>query len=284
MKKFRLKINMNEKESKLVSFLYETCIGRFFLKIISSSVISKLIGGFLNSKISTVFINGFVKKNKIDLNEYEDKKYLSYNDFFTRKIRTKSRIIDFKDESFISPCDSKLCIYKINKDSVFKIKNSLYQISDLLKNYDLAKKYEDGYCLIFRLCVDDYHRYCYVDSGKKNNNVFIKGKLYTVRPIALNHFNIYKENSREYTILQTDNFGDIVQVEVGATLVGKIKNYHNTHIFSKGDEKGMFEFGGSTIVLLVEKNKVLFDEEIMKNTKDGYETVVKYGEKIGTKI
>ena len=154
---------------------------------------------------------------------------------------------------------------------------------DLVKNKKLASKYKNGYCLIFRLCVDDYHRYCYIDNGNKTSNKFINGVLYTVRPVVLGNYNIYKENSREYTILKTENFGDVVHIEVGATIVGRIKNHHEEYTFKKGEEKGMFEFGGSTIVLLIEKNRVTIDKEILDNTKQGYETVVKYGEKIGNK-
>ena len=107
--------------------------------------------------------------------------------------------------------------------------------------------------------------------------------LYTVRPIALEKYNIYKQNSREYTILETENFGDIVQIEVGATMVGRIKNHHEKYEFTKGEEKGMFLFGGSTIVLLIEKNKVEIDQEIIDNTNNNYETIVKLGTKIGIK-
>lgn len=138
--------------------------------------------------------------------------------------------------------------------------------------------------MIFRLCVDDYHRYCYIDDGVKNEDIFIKGELHTVNPIALEKYNIYKRNCREYTMLHTENFGDVVQVEVGAMLVGRIKNRHwNTHYFSKGEEKGMFEYGGSTVVLLFEKDTVEVDKDILANSAKGIETAVKYGEKIGAK-
>ena len=116
----------------------------------------------------------YLKKNNIDLNEYEKKKYKSYNDFFTRKIKEEHRKIDMNKNNLIAPCDSKLTAYKINDDSVFKIKNSYYKVEDLLKNKSLAKKYKDGYCLIFRLCVDDYHRYCYIDNGKRIKILLLK--------------------------------------------------------------------------------------------------------------
>lgn len=283
MIKKRERVSIDEIGSGPIVFLYRNKLGRLLLKVISLPTISKVAGWFMDRKISALAIKKFIKKNNIDVSIYEDKKYTSYNDFFTRKIKKDCRKIDMNPKSLISPCDSKLSAYEINEESIFKIKDSYYKVEDLLKDEKLAKKYQGGYCLIFRLCVDDYHRYCYIDNGKKNKNKFINGVLYTVRPIVLENYNIYKENSREYTTLKTENFGDVIHVEVGATIVGRIKNHHEEYQFQKGEEKGMFEFGGSTIVLLIEKNKVEIDKEIVDNTNKGYETVVKYGEKIGHK-
>jgi phosphatidylserine decarboxylase len=154
----------------------------------------------------------------------------------------------------------------------------------LINNEELAAEYIGGICLIFRLTVDDYHRYCYFDNGTKGNNTFIKGVLHTVNPIALGKYNIYKRNSREYTVLETENFGKAVQDEVGALLVGRIKNLHQTHTFKRGEEKGMFEFGGSTVVLLLKNNTAVIDDDIINNTKANIETVVRMGEVIGHKI
>ena len=277
------KTAIEENDSRMMNFLYHSLVGRIFLKLLIRPTVSKIVGWFMDTKLSTIAIKRFIEKNNIDLDEYEDKKYTSYNDFFTRKIKDECRKIDMDKNSLISPCDSKLTAYEINDNSIFLIKNSYYKVEDLIKNKELAKKYKGGYCLIFRLCVDNYHRYCYIDHGQKEENTFIKGVLYTVRPIALEKYNIYKQNSREYTVLNTENFGNVIQIEVGATMIGRIKNYHENYEFSKGEEKGMFLFGGSTIVLLIEKNKVNIDKKILENTKTGYETIVKLGEKIGVK-
>lgn len=268
-------------ESKCVIFLYNTFLGRCLIKLISMPFVSKIVGSFLNTTLSKFKIKSFVSKNKIDLNLYEDKDYSSFNDFFTRKI--KKLDIDMNDKSFISPCDSKLSVYKINEDSVFDIKGSYYKVSDLLNNDKIYKKFIDGYALIFRLEATDYHRYIYIDDCNHDGSVYIKGELNTVRPIALEHYNIYKRNAREYTLLHTKNFGDVMQVEVGALLVGKINNFHESGGYKRGEEKGMFEFGGSTIVLLLEKDKVIIDKDILDNTLNNIETVVKCGEKIGKK-
>jgi len=270
-------------QAKSLSFLYTTSLGKNCLKILTKPFISKISGRFLNTKLSSYMIKGFVKKNNIDLSQYEQRKFKSYNDFFTRKVLDNKRDIDMDKNAFISPCDSKLSAYKITDTSTFKIKDSYYTLKDLLAGNEIYKEYSNGLCLIFRLAVDDYHRYCYIDNGTKTENTFIPGELHTVQPIALENYNIYKRNCREYTVLSTENFGDVIQIEVGALIVGKIINHHDKHAFIKGEEKGMFEFGGSTIVLLVKENMVNIEEEIFENTEKGLETIVKYGERIGTK-
>ncbi|MCM1131926.1 MAG: phosphatidylserine decarboxylase [Ruminococcus flavefaciens] len=277
-------IKSDSGQDRLLHLLYDTLPGRILLKPLTAPVVSKLAGVFMDSPLSVPMIKPFIEKNNINLSEFYANSFRSFNAFFTRRIRPELRPIDSAKSHLISPCDSKLTVYKINGRSIFRIKDSYYRISDLLRNKFMARRYQGGYCMIFRLCVDDYHRYCYIDDGIKNEDVFIKGELHTVNPIALEQYNIYKRNCREYTMLHTENFGDVVQVEVGAMLVGRIKNRHwNTHCFSKGEEKGMFEYGGSTVVLLFEKDTVAVDKDILANSAKGIETAVKYGEKIGAK-
>lgn len=270
-----------EQQDKSLRFLYNTVLGRTALKLLTRNFVSKIVGCYMNSRRSARMIDGFVKRQGIDMSVYENKDFVSYNDFFTRKLKYGKRPIDMNDSSFISPCDSKLTAYTIDENSLFYIKDSVYSVSDLLGGNPKAKEFEGGICLIFRLAVDDYHRYCYFDDGEKGKNVFVKGELHTVNPIALNRYNIYKRNCREYTFLNTRNFGECAQVEVGAMMVGKIKNLHQEHSFKRGEEKGFFEFGGSTVILLIKKNRVIIDEDIALNSKNFTETVVKIGEKIG---
>ena len=274
----KIKIDTDSKGS--LHFLYDTVLGRCILKILTLPVISKIVGAFMNSKLSIALINRFIIKNNIDMSDYENVKYKSYNDFFTRKILKDKRKICKATNDFISPCDAKLAAYKIDENLLFDIKGTKYSIFELLQNNELAHKYINGTLLIFRLSVDDYHRYCYIDNGFKENNLYIKGILHTVQPIALKKYNIYKTNCREYTVLHTKNFGDVVQIEVGAMMVGKIKNLHEDYTFKKGEEKGYFEFGGSTICLII-NNNITIDQEIWDNTNMKYETYVKYGERIG---
>lgn len=274
-----------EKPSKALSFLYESSIGRLLLKpLVSSSFVSNVVASFMNSKLSKIIISSFIKNNSINISDYEEKKYNSFNDFFIRKIKSDKREIIIDDNSFISPCDSKLTCYSINDKLLFKVKKSTYSVDSIIKDKKASIKYKNGYALIFRLSPDDYHRYCFIDNGKIVNNYKISGFFHTVNPIVYDKHMVFKENSRECTLIKTKNFGNVMYVEVGALLVGKIKNIKISGNVNRGEEKGYFMYGGSTIVLLVESDKIKIDEEILKNSKNGLETIVRYGEKIGNKI
>ncbi|MBE5961867.1 MAG: phosphatidylserine decarboxylase [Lachnospiraceae bacterium] len=268
-------------QDKLLDKLYSNYVGRLGLKILSAPVVSNLGGAFLDTWMSTFLIGPFIKKNNIRMSDYEKRRYRSYNDFFTRKIKAGKRVIDKNPAHLIAPSDGKVTAYPITLDSKFKIKNSYYSVASMLRNKKLAKDFVGGYAVIIRLSVDNYHRYCYVDDAVKGRNYNIPGKLYTVNPVILDHVNIYKENSRSYCVLDTKNFGKVVQMEVGALMVGKITNYHHVAMVKRGEEKGKFEFGGSTVVLLLQRDQAVIAEDILRNTNEGYETLVKMGECIG---
>ena len=276
-------IESNAKQNKLLKKLYGNVFGRVLLKTLTAPAISKAAGCFMDSPPSKLLIKPFIRRSGIDTSQYIMTGFRSYNDFFTRVVKLGKRPIDRTPDHLISPCDSKLTAYKIGRDSIFRIKGSRYRITDLLQNDFLAKRFSGGYCLIFRLEVDDYHRYCYIDDGTKSENTFIAGELHTVNPIALERYNIYKRNCREYTIMETAHFGAVAQIEVGAMLVGKVLNYKGAGApFRKGEEKGRFLYGGSTVVLLLEKDRVKLNDELFENTAQGLETPVQMGEILGT--
>ena len=267
-------------QERLLKLLYGNLIGRLLLKPLTTPIVSELAGAFLSTRFSCVFIKPFIKKNAIDMSQFKTEKYKSYNEFFSRQIRAGARPVDRTKAHLISPCDSKLTVYSISKKSHFCIKHTDYSVASLLKDKTLAREYEGGYALVFRLTVDDYHRYCYVADGVKSENRKIPGVLHTVNPIANDVYPIYKENAREYCVIQSKEFGKMVMMEVGALLVGKIVNHHGKKAVLKGQEKGYFRFGGSTVVLLVKKGMIKIDDDILKNSEEGCETIVKYGEKI----
>lgn len=271
------------KDSHFLEFLYHTIPGRFFLKGLVFTGLSAFCGKFLDSSFSRIFIPLFIRKNGIHLSDYTDSEYRSFNDFFSRSIRPELRPIDSDPDHLIAPCDGLLSAYRISDYSVIPVKHSRYTIDDLLKSRQLASEYRNGICLVFRLCVNHYHRYCYADSGMKGKNIFIPGVLHTVRPVALSSVPVFSQNAREYTVISTASFGQIVQMEVGALLVGKIDNYHEDCHIQRGQEKGRFLYGGSTIILLLKENTVSIPEWVFLAAKNSCEIPVKMGEMLAEK-
>ena len=150
-----------------LEFLYDTVPGRILLKCLIHPRVSQICGHFLDSSLSGFLITPFARKNQIVLSDYQLDDIHSFNDFFSRKIKPSLRPVDMDPKSLIAPCDGLLSVWKIQKDTVLPIKQSSYTLTDLLRDHRLAARYEGGYCFVFRLCVDHYHRYSYVDSGKK---------------------------------------------------------------------------------------------------------------------
>ena len=259
-----------------LNFLYNNILGRVILKLIICPAFSKIYGKYNNMSISKKRVDTFIKKYNIDTNEYEKKEYSSFNEFFTRK--RKAIYYDKEKNNFIAPADSKLMVYKIKDDMTIKIKQSIYTIEELIEDQMNLEQFKNGNCLVFRLSMDDYHRYCYIDDGTIEKMKKIKGKLHTVSSISSKH-KVYSQNTRICNYMTTDNFDKIIYIEVGALLVGKINNY-NKNKYNKGDEKGYFELGGSTIVILT-NDKIKIDNDIIEYSNKGIETKVKYGERIG---
>ncbi len=243
--------------------------------------ISRFVGWCLNRRISRYLVDSFVRKNQLNLEDYPDRTYGSFNDFFTRKVIQERRPIDENPEHLIAPCDGKLTAIPIWPGTRFTVKGVSYTLEELLRDEALARQYRGGMFLLFRLTVDDYHRYCYVSDGVPGEIVRVPGVYHTVNPRAASAHPIYRENTREYMCLQTAYFGSILVMEVGALMVGRIKNYRPGNMVQRGQEKGLFEFGGSTIILLLEKGRVQVDEDVLRNSAAGEETLVKMGEKIG---
>ena len=272
-------------QDKLLAFVYRHAVTRMLIRPLLAPWVSKLGGCFLNTAFSKKTIAPFVEKNQINLSEYEEREFSSYTAFLTRKIKRANRPIDQDPEVLITPCDGRVSVYPISKNGTFSIKQTGYTAESLLCDEKLAERYMGGWIYVIRLTVSDYHRYCYVADGLKSEQRRIPGIFHTVNPVANDQYPIYKMNAREYCLLKTEELGTVLMMEVGALMVGKICNYQpdRGNVY-RGEEKGAFEFGGSTIVLMTQPGKAEPDEDIRKNSEKGWETLVKMGEGIGHKI
>ena len=260
-------------------FAYENPIGRGLTKaILCRSFISNLYAAWQKSSLSRGKVRKFVARYQISTEDCTAQEFSNFNAFFTRQ--RKSYVNQTAENELPAIADSKLTALPIDENRVFTIKGVPYTAAELLENERLAAEYAGGTCLIFRLSPDDYHRYVYPDGGTQEKTVAIKGVLHSVNPIA-GSLGVYRRNARRYTVLHTTHFGDVVQMEVGALLVGRICNHsETTGSFEKLQEKGYFEYGGSTVILLLKKDAVTVDADILKYSAKGIETKVKIGERI----
>lgn len=272
-----------------LNYLYETKIGKAGLQfLIKRKIYSDVFGLLCNTKISAKKIESFITQFDINRNELigciED--FRCFNDFFTRKLKSDARAFDMEPEVLTSPSDGRIRAWEnIDIDNLIQVKGINYSLKELLGEEKLAMNYRGGICIVIRLAPVDYHRFHFIDNGICTESIKIKGDYYSVNPIALNSVTqIFCRNKREYSILGTVNFGNIVYVEVGATSVGSIvQTYTSGKSVTKGDEKGYFKFGGSTIVLFLEKGTAQIDDEILMQTELGFETKVFAGERLGIK-
>lgn len=266
---------------KAVAFLYETMIGRLLLKPLIHPAFSRFKALRNNTRRSARKIKPFVEKYHISLNEAEKTTFHSFNDFFTRRLRPDARPISEEEAAVIAVADSKVMTYPISKNGIFHVKKRDYTLQELICDEQVAAQFMGGTCLVYRLAMDDYHRYCYPDSGRKLAARAIPGVLHSVRPIAHQHARVFSENTRHWQLLETTHSGRVLYMEVGAMLVGKIHD-HGAVSFVKGQEKGYFAYGGSSIVICYQKNHVKIDEDIVTANQRGWEVQVSYGEKVGT--
>lgn len=273
----------------LLNALYASKAGNLGLELlVKRKIYSAVTGFFCDLRLSKMSIAKFAKNFSINLDECENKleDYSSFNDFFSRKLKTTARNFDKQEDELLSPGDGRLQAWNnINYQSILQIKGMSYNLSELLQDEDLAKEYQGGVYMILRLCPVDYHRFHFFDSGVCSAPKKIKGEYYSVNPVALKKIpELFCRNKREYSIFKTDNFGEVLYIEVGATSVGSIiQTYIPDRRVKRGEEKGYFKFGGSTVLLFFKKDKIIIDEDIIKQTNAGFEIKISAGETIGTK-
>ena len=270
---------------KWLVWLYYNPIGEATLWTLAKrKLVSSIYGNMMDRTSSVKKIQPFIEAFDVDMSIAEKQAFNSFNDFFTRKLKKDARPVDTSENIVISPADGKILAYADISNSWFIIKGYRFDVNSFLDNPKLAKKYRDGALVIIRLAPMDYHRFHFPVSGNISTNKKINGDYYSVNPFALRKkTEIFCLNKREYSILRSPLFGDVVMCEVGATMVGSIIQTFKGNVANKGEEKGYFKFGGSTVVLLFEKSKIHIDDDLLINTSKGYETSVKMGERIGEK-
>lgn len=275
---------------KYLKFLYYNPLGELPLNlVVKKKFLTEYYGKQMDKPESVKKIPSFIEAADINISEAKKKveEFTSFNDFFYRELKDGARPIDFSQDVLTSPADGKILVFEdLEKEKEFYIKGDRFTLEEFFANKELAEKYRDGVFMIVRLAPIDYHRFHFPTDGVISQSRLVDGAYYSVSTHAIKkNFRILCENKREYSILKTERFGDIAMFEVGATMVGGIKQtYSPDTAVKKGDEKGYFYFGGSTCVLVFEKGKVHIDRDLVENSKKGIETKVYMGEKIGVAL
>lgn len=254
-----------------------------------SSFFSGFYGLLQNRPSSAKKILPFIKTFDVDVSEFVKKpsEFTSFNDFFTRKLKPEARPINPQNNTAIIPADGRYYFYQnIKKTDGFIIKGKKFCLETLLQNEKLAAEYEEGAMAIARLCPTDYHRYHFPCDGIAGKTVLINGLLHSVNPAAIKkNIHIFTENKRTLCILDSQLFGKVLFLEIGAICVGSIhQTYQPDSIQAKGDEKGYFSFGGSSLILLFPPNSIQFDQDLLDATAKQIEIKCLMGQSMGHSI
>lgn len=268
-----------------VNWLYGTRSGQEIAdRFLSTPFPSRVYGMYQSSPLSKHKIKPFIKKFNIDMSDFEDDNFQSFNDFFVRRFKKGSRV--FNQDTGRMPAFAEaryLGFEKITPNQTFPVKGEALSPVSLLGSQSAAAPFIGGSILIARLCPTDYHRFHYPDTGQTLEHYRLHGKLHSVNPVALKYKSeIFATNERQVSILTTRDFGRLAYIEVGAICVGKIVQTHSPHYpFFRGHEKGYFLFGASTVIVLGEAGKWKPDADILTQSARGRETLVRLGQGIG---
>ncbi|WP_124057855.1 phosphatidylserine decarboxylase [Vaginisenegalia massiliensis] len=227
-------------------------------------------------------IERFCQTYDIDLSCYQDGPYKTFAAFFKRQYQD-DQIKLWNSQQIGAVAQAKLQVYTVDETLSLRIKDQDYSLVDLLVDEPLANLFRGGMAFLYRLGVEDYHRYLACETGQVRLRRRLAGKLHSVRQLAQDHYPVFKENVRQYCLLDTKDGFPVIQMEIGALLVGKIHNSLCAQL-EAGQEKGYFGLGGSAILVLYPAKVVEVSEEINRLSQAGFECQVQIGQVIGEKI
>lgn len=270
-------------EGDALRFLYGSWAGRRLGGLLASnSLFSRCYGWRQRRPASKRRIPQFIHRLGVDVGEAEraPSEYVSLDEFFTRRLKPGARPVDPDPARLITPADGRIRVVPRLRDPWLEVKGSRVHLENLLRDGALAKRYAEGAIVVIRLAAADYHRFHFPDSGIASEPRTVGRRLHSVHPIALDAGAPSFENKRTLTRIETKGFGELLQIEIGALVVGTIEQTFRPGSVERGQEKGYFRFGGSAIVLLAEPRQIQFDEDLVRDSAAGIETLVRMGESI----
>lgn len=267
---------------------YKSRVGRYFTSLLfARRPISALWGYLQQHPQSRKYIYGFIDQNNIDLTPVITPPggFKSLNDFFIRRLKSDQRPIDPDPCRFISPADSRLQVFDLGVTNTIRVKGMNISLSGLLGSQNTSPPWHGGTVMVFRLAPCDYHRFGYAVDGIQGPVHTVQGRFHSVNPLAVQHKpDILMTNFRQWCFVQSPQWGTLIQIEVGAMMVGSIvQHFPEGGPCCRGQEKGYFQFGGSTVVVVLQSGSVEVDEDIRRQSVQGIETIVRFGEAVGSR-
>lgn len=266
---------------------YQNPLGRVALHgFVKRAFFSKWYGWRMQRPASRSKIQPFIHQYGTDINELAEapSTFGCFNDFFIRRLKPEARPIDDKPDSVVFPADGRHIGFQnvAEAEGVF-VKGQKFDLDELIGDSELAGKYRTGTLVLSRLCPVDYHRYHFPCAGTPSKPCLINGPLFSVNPIALRQTLSYLwQNKREITRLETEKLGTVLLIEIGATCVGSIVQSFNPNFpVNKGDEKGRFEFGGSSTITLFEPDRIKLADDLVTNSLECQELYARMGDGLG---
>lgn len=243
-------------------------------------------GKKFDSPSSVKQIVPFIKFHSLDMTQCKETNFKTFNDFFYRKLKDGSRLPEGPtSKTFICPADSRSLFFpNITESKKLWIKGSQFTLKRLTNNYK-PDIFNEKTCSIsiFRLAPQDYHRFHSPCDGIIGEPMYIEGEYFTVNPMAIrSSLDVFGENVRVILPIESPEFGYILVIAVGAMMVGSIiLTCEEGNSIKRGQELGYFKFGGSTIITLIPSKNIQFDSDLLKNSSERIETLVRVGMSVG---
>ena len=254
--------------------------------LVGSAWPSRLWAALHRTRWSARRIPAFVEKMKIDMSEAEQDlaEFRTFHEFFIRRCRPGARPVCAEPGVLVAPVDGKVLAFpRVDAGTTFRIKRAAFDLEGLLGDASLAAAFTGGSMLVCRLGLADFHHVRFPDSGTPGHPRPIPGRYHAGGPYAERRLvPFFAENRRTVTPFESDHFGPMAIVDVGALTVGSIRQSFRPGVHvEKGAEKGWFELGGSTVVLLFREGAIALDGQLCALTAREVECFVRMGRPLG---
>ena len=270
-----------------VRWTYESKGGSLLLHALAKRHIASWYYGWrMNRPSRANKVLPFIVEYDLNVDEFAKSAFVfkTFNDFFYRALKPGARPIADGDRVAVLPADGRhLALQNVDAAAGFYVKGQRFDLTSFLGDAELARKFAGGAMVISRLCPVDYHRFHFPVAGTPGEPRLINGFLYSVSPIALRRKLDYLwQNKRMVTLVESPVFGQVAVCEIGATMVGSIfQSFLPGRAVAKGEEKGLFKFGGSCVITLFQPGRIKFDADLVKHGAEGLEVYARMGERLG---